>query len=60
MKKRKWCKECNTHVLGEAKDTSHLFHLVMCFITFGMWLLVWGVLLILPKTYRCPNCGKRV
>lgn len=39
-------------VTRQPRRTSHLFHLVMSLITFGLWLPVWALVAILNKVSR--------
>ena len=42
------------------RKTSHVFHLLMMLLTCGAWMIVWGLVLIIPDSYVCPICGTRV
>jgi RNA polymerase subunit RPABC4/transcription elongation factor Spt4 len=55
--KSAFCPTCGRQRLFVAPTPSHLLHLVLTLITFGIWLIVW--LLIGAKTgpYRCSVCG---
>lgn len=45
MKQRgAWCNVCQQQRLFTAPTPSHLLHLVLTLITFGLWLIVWLII----------------
>ena len=57
--KRSFCKSCGKNVKAEAKDTSHLLHLILSIFTGGAWLIMW-ILCAMSNTWSCSECGGRV
>lgn len=59
--KRIWCNTCNAHTISVSTSnrTSHLFHLVMSIITFGLWIPVWLLVAIVNSSGRdlCSKCA---
>jgi len=53
---------CPTHgpVYATANTPNHILHLLLTLVTFGVWLVVWIALTVMPKSYRCPQCGQRL
>lgn len=39
-------------VLVKGKPTNHLLHLVLTFLTFGLWLFVWPVVVLINREQR--------
>lgn len=58
----KFCPVCNQQRLVQRKTTSNGFHAILSFLTFGMWLFVWGglVLASLNNPWRCTQCGTKI
>lgn len=52
---------CPEHgpVLARAKGTSHLLHLLLTLVT-GVWAIVWILVTMRKKDWRCPVCGQPV
>lgn len=46
-------------LLDSKKQTSHVFHLLMCIPTVGLWLFVW-ILMILINTLRNYNIERKI
>ena len=55
-----FCRQCNANRLISRKATSHVFHFVMTLLTFGLWLIVWGLASIRFGGWRCSVCGAKV
>jgi hypothetical protein len=51
---------CGTHgqVLAVGNTPNHILHLLLSIVT-GFWLIVWLVLSIRARPYRCPQCGEK-
>ena len=46
-------------LLSSKKQTAHVFHLLMCIPTVGLWLFVW-ILMILINTLRNYNIERKI
>jgi hypothetical protein len=56
-----WCPICNQQVYAVGRTPNHTFHLLMTIFTFGIWWVVWFILLgATAGNYRCTRCGSRV
>ena len=53
----KHCYKCKKMTLHLADRPSHLLHLALSVLTFGIWLVVWFLLCLFPNPMRCSNCG---
>lgn len=58
-KTRGFCKDCKKYVVVFRPRPSHLLHLVLSFLTFGLWVLVWIGLSIKIGGWRCMECGSK-
>lgn len=60
----KWCRYCRrmVYAVGKTESTgSFLIHLLMTFVTVGLWLPIWIVSsLAYVGNYRCTRCGSKV
>ena len=59
---RKWCEDCGRHVKAEKQDVNHVLHLLMTLLTCGLWVVVWGLVILADVTggWRCHQCGRGV
>jgi len=55
---RRWCQTCRVYGPGERRSPSHLLHFFLTLCTFGLWLIVW-LLVIFNAQYHCRACGAR-
>ena len=46
-------------LISQKPKTSHLLHLVLCFITAGLWVPAW-VVIGLVNQQRCTNIDRKV
>jgi hypothetical protein len=53
-----YCKRCKVHTVHFRKGPAHIFHLIMSFLTVGVWLVVWLLSLVRFGGWRCTQCGK--
>lgn len=57
------CRECQKRTKHERqfKDISHILHLLLSIITFGLWAIVWFLLIMLHDKgpWRCSVCGTK-
>lgn len=44
-------------VLAEKQTPNHILHLLLTLVTFGLWLIVWLIVLTKPEPWLCPHCG---
>jgi len=55
-----FCKRCDKSTSHIGPGTSHLLHLVLSIITFGIWLPVWLLTDIFNSSeLACSQCGKK-
>lgn len=57
VKKQRYCPTEDRLVLGERKTPNHILHLLLTVLTAGAWLIVWLILMLLHRPYKCPSCG---
>lgn len=58
-KKRQYCPDDQRMVLAERPTPNHLLHLILSVVTGGLWLIVWFLVAMNDKPYRCPICGQK-
>jgi hypothetical protein len=53
------CRRCHLPRVFRRRKTRHSFHFLLSFATLGLWLPVWGVVIILQllKPWMCSVCG---
>lgn len=51
------CPKCDRGVIGVKNAPSHLLHLILALVTFGLWIPIW-ILLTLLVSRRHPSCQK--
>lgn len=54
------CKQCGKLTMHVGPSTSHVLHLLLSLITFGLWIPIW--LLVAASNGRdgqCTECGRR-
>lgn len=54
---QKFCLTCNRLCLAHRAGTSHVFHLLMCLFTCGLWVIVWALSAVKIGGWRCVTCG---
>jgi len=56
-----YCFSCESNVLTVGTKTNHLLHLVISFLTFGLWIFVWILLAYSNfENFRCSKCGLKI
>lgn len=55
---RRYCKLCRADGPATRSHVSHLLHLVISILTFGLWIPIW-ILVSLSATWNCTTCGAR-
>jgi len=53
---RHYCSTCRRDVRADAQPRSHVLHLMLTVITFGVWAGPWMWLAMCPRTV-CHECG---
>lgn len=55
-----FCESCGRRVLATRPQPSHVLHLMLSLVTFGLWIPVWLVAAALAGTapWRCNQCGE--
>lgn len=58
----RYCHHCQDRTLAIKNTPNHVLHLILSVCTAGVWLLVWGGLMLfnLASPYRCNRCGTAV
>ncbi len=57
--KSSYCKDCDKKVLKKRKGTNHLLHLILSFLTAGIWIIVWILTAIKFGGWYCSICGSK-
>ncbi len=58
MISRLYCPQCRSQTVHEAKDVSHVLHLILSVLTGGLWLPIWlWYGLGGSRVYHCRQCG---
>ena len=52
-----YCDNCSKDVLIRSSTPNHILHLLLSIVTGGLWLIVWLLLIVKVKEWRCTNCG---
>lgn len=56
-----YCPRCGKHVVTQKNTPNNILHLLLSFITAGVWLVIWVIILLSNiGGYRCVECGYRV
>lgn len=55
-----YCMACEANVLIRALRPNHVLHLLLSTVTMGLWMIVWGVLSVRKKNWRCSRCGRLI
>lgn len=54
-----YCKQCEAKTLHTQPSTSHVLHLLLSFVTFGLWLIVWAIVIANNRNQgQCTACGR--
>jgi ribosomal protein L37E len=57
----KRCKECGKQTRHVHRRTSHMDHVLICVVTFGLWLPGWLMLTLSNNSHgHCIKCGRAV
>lgn len=56
MEKSGYCDVCEKQKMFKAQGINHILHILLTFITSGLWGFVYGFLLVNRK-FRCAECG---
>ena len=62
IKRRKWCDDCDRYVLAVEQQPNYSVHVLIAFMTCGLYLPLMLVLLAVGEiapTYLCSKCGDR-
>jgi len=53
------CRKCDLPRVFRRRRTRHSLHFILAIGTLGIWLPVWGILILLQrnKPWTCPVCG---
>lgn len=54
------CKKCGRRTLHIQNRPSHLLHLVLAVLTFGLWIIPWSWITLAAGSPKCTECGKSV
>ena len=55
---QQFCSQCQRYVLARRPGTNHVFHLLMCVFTCGLWVFIWFLAFATKAGgWRCSNCG---
>lgn len=54
---QQFCAQCQRYVLARRPGTNHVFHLLMCVFTCGLWVIVWFLSSAKVGGWRCSVCG---
>lgn len=54
---QQFCAQCQRFVLARRPGTNHIFHLLMCVFTCGLWVIVWFLSSAKMGGWRCSVCG---
>ncbi|MGQ7794619.1 hypothetical protein ACUN0C_19630 [Faunimonas sp. B44] len=49
------CPTCDRGVIGVKNAPSHLLHLILALVTFGLWIPIWILLTLLAATSMVPE-----
>jgi hypothetical protein len=53
-----YCEFCESRVrLERSGSVNHVLHLILTFLTAGLWLVVWVAAILWPKRWACSVCG---
>lgn len=59
---QRFCKNCNKIMPATKRVPNHVLHFILSFITGGIWLFVWLLVILAAGTekFKCVQCGKNV
>lgn len=52
-----WCVMCSTRRKLTRRGVNPVVHLIMCVLTAGIWLPVWGLNYLMRERWHCSVCG---
>lgn len=52
-----YCPQCEDQVRITRQTPNHLLHLVLSVVTMGLWVIVWAMLAMEKRPWRCSACG---
>jgi len=55
-----FCDYCRCPVLGRREGPNNTLHLIMTFLTLGLWIPIWLLASIGLGDFACPTCGGKV
>lgn len=59
--KSAYCPHCKDQVLAQGERPNHVLHVILSFLTLGLWLPIWFIIVIAKAgNYRCVHCGQPV
>ncbi len=54
-----YCAQCEKHTLHLRDKTNHILHLILCFVTLGVWLFIWPLIAFGNSLgSQCTVCGR--
>ena len=54
------CPMCQAVTPHEVRKTNHGLHLVLTLMTFGLWLSIWLIAIVLGNPKQCQQCVARL
>ncbi len=54
-----FCKKCDKKTIHLQPSTSHVLHLILSLITFGVWVIIWFIVAASNNSQKeCSVCGR--
>lgn len=55
----KYCVNCDCRTVHEKNNVSHVLHLILSLVTFGLWVIVWVFVVVQNSSvpWICRDCG---
>lgn len=53
----KYCPNCKEATLHNIDRVSHVAHFILTMLTFGFWVPIWVLMLLIAKKPTCCKCG---
>lgn len=54
---QRYCPTCEKKVRAVMQTPNHILHLLLSIVTGGLWLVVWILVALTPRAWRCTQCG---
>lgn len=54
-----YCGHCEDRVLVRRRSTNHVLQLLLCVVTFGLWIPIWFLTSVRFGGWLCAQCGSR-